>query len=60
MTDWQEEKARREAFPETDLLVGPEGAQVACPYCDTGVYLHSPHSCPNCGASFEVSVRWSR
>lgn len=64
MTDFEQEKARREAYPETDLLVGstPDNscAKVACPYCDTAVPLHLPHECPECGASFEVAVRWSR
>jgi hypothetical protein len=64
MSDWQEEKARREAYPETDLLVStsPDNgcAAVACPYCDETVPLHSVHECVNCGATFDVSVRWSR
>lgn len=58
--DWVHEKAKRDAYPETDLLVGQEGAMVSCPYCDTGNYLHQAHVCHTCGAEFEVDVRWSR
>lgn len=66
MTDWKREKAKRDAYPETDLLVSSTHdnscAAIACPYCDETIRLHGPHDyeCHNCGASFDLRVRWSR
>lgn len=55
MTDRYQEAG---AYPETDLLVGPDGASAACPYCDNVIGLHRAHECGNCGATFEVTVQW--
>lgn len=61
MSDWRQREARRDAYPKTDLMVGPDGAHVVCPYCDESpIYLHLSHECHNCGASFDIDVRWSR
>jgi hypothetical protein len=47
------------ALPQTELLVGGRGLSARCPYCDTVVPLDGPHECPECGATADVSVRWS-
>ena len=48
------------AHPSTELLVGDEGAATPCPYCDTVVPLARAHVCPECGAEFDVKIRWRR
>jgi len=47
------------ALPQTELLVGDRGLSARCPYCDTVVPLDGPHKCHECGATADVSVRWS-
>jgi len=48
------------AYPETDLLVGQDGAAATCPYCDTVIALSKGHECYECGAKMHVTISWDR